>query len=191
MIKNRPLLLVLASLALGVLVYLDNRGGEAPQEGTLVRGSRGADAGPVDREIASASGAVDQEDGTEASQAASPALERLANPLANFDKSKLRDWVERPLFASSRKRPPAVAAVANRPTQPTQPKAPPPSYDLLGVVRDGDRAIALLRKKGDGTSFRVEVGDMIGGWRVSKLEPAAVLLERDDGNSQMLPLRRE
>jgi hypothetical protein len=125
------------------------------------------------------------------SAAAGPTHLQLRNPLANFDKAQLKDWVERPLFAPTRKRPPVVAAAAPRAKRHIKPKLPPPSYDLLGIVRDGAHSIALLRKKGEGTSFRVEVGDMIGGWRVARMEPASVVLEREDGTSQTVPLLRE
>ncbi len=84
-----------------------------------------------------------------------------------------------------------VAAATPRPRHRSTPSNRRPSYDLLGILRDGERAIALLRKKGEGTSFRVEVGDMIGGWRVAKMEPASVVLERTDGTSQTVPLSRE
>ena len=59
---------------------------------------------------------------------------------------------------------------------------------LLGIVSDGDRAIALLREKSDGMIFRVEVGDMLGGWRFSKVTPKSVLIERNDGTSMTVPL---
>ena len=93
------------------------------------------------------------------------------------------------MFAPSRKRPPASAAAAN-PVGPVAAAPQAPVYDLLGIVREGERALALLRKKLDGSNFRVEVGDMIGGWRVAKIEPSAVVLERADGQSQTVPLMR-
>ena len=62
---------------------------------------------------------------------------------------------------------------------------------LLGIVSYSDRAIALLRKKSDGMNFRVEVGGMLSGWRVSKVAPKSVLLERDDGTSMTVPLFKE
>jgi hypothetical protein len=178
--KNRSFLLIAVCLALGVLVYLDNWGG-----GDVVQPSAPA------RERA----AVEVEDadtGQQADAEAPASAEmRLSNPLANFDQSLLEDWVQRPLFAPSRQRPPEVATAAPVATQQVAAKQPPPTFDLLGILRDGVRAIALLRKKGEGTSFRVEVGDMIGGWRVAKMEPASVVLERTDGTSQTVPLSRE
>lgn len=178
MSKNRSFLLILVSLALGVLVWLDNRPTSDPQ----------ATAPPVQTQPpAPAAQAEDAPAPQQETGRTGPGGLQMQNPLASFDKAKLKDWVERPLFAASRKRP-ATQKVVERPVVRVKPKRAAPSYDLLGVVLDGDRAIALLRKKGDGRSFRVEVGDMIGGWRVSKLEPASVVLEREDGTSQTLPL---
>jgi hypothetical protein len=179
--KNRTFLLILVCLALGVLVFLDNRrgGGAIVEPSARARGHANA---------AAQDGATSPEVAAEAP--VSPEM-RLTNPLADFDTSLLKDWIERPLFAPSRQRPAAVAAATPRAAPQVTPKQPPPSYDLLGILRDGERAIALLRKKGEGTSFRVEVGDMIGGWRVARMEPASVVLERADGTSQTVPLSRE
>ncbi len=179
--KNRPLLLILVCLALGVLVFLDNRSGNDDDAAPSVAATAPADSsadetGSLDDADVAASGAAGLD---------------LRNPLADFDTALLKDWVERPLFAPSRKRPPAVAAAGPALPRHAATQKPPPSYDLLGIVRDGARAIALLRKKGEGTSFRVEVGDMIGGWRVAKMEPASVVLERSDGTSQTVPLSKE
>ena len=110
----------------------------------------------------------------------------IGNPLASTSKDQLRDMVERPLLAPSRRRPPdAQATGPSEAASNTQ-----QSYDLLGILRNGDRAIALLRRASDGTSFRVEIGDTVGGWRVAKVETTSVLLERNDGTSLAVPLNR-
>jgi hypothetical protein len=119
------------------------------------------------------------------------AAPQSGNPLASLDKSTLKDWVERPLFAPSRKRPPPTEASQGPAPQVAGAKPPPPIYELLGIVRDKGRAIALLRKKADGTSFRVQVGDTLGGWQVSKVDPKAVTLIRDDGTSETMSIFRE
>lgn len=111
----------------------------------------------------------------------------LLNPLSALSKAELSDTVERPLFAPARKRPPEISHDP-APIAQVEPKPEVPSYDLVGVVRDGDRAIALIRDKKEGSSFRVEVGDMIGGWRVAKLKPKSILLERADGTSRYVTL---
>jgi len=172
--KTRPVLLALACLALGALVFLDNRPAfdEKPQPS-------------VRTELQSPNPTEHDGPAQNAIEPNSVGLE-LSNPLADFDKAGLSDWIERPLFAPSRQRPATIAKTA-LPRQ-TAPKQPPPSYDLLGIVRNGERAIALLRKKGEGTSFRVEVGDMVGGWSIAKVESASVVLKRADGTSQTVTL---
>ncbi len=178
MLKNRAFLLILVCLALGGLVAIDNwPTGVTP-------GTRTGEAAPARTAAQAPAPEAD---------AAAPDPDRLQlhNPLATFDKATLKDWVERPLFAPSRRRPPAVAVAEHPLVRQATAKSPVPIYDLLGIVRDGERAIALLRKKSDGTSFRVEVGDMIGGWRVARMEFASVVLEREDGTSQTVALSRE
>ena len=180
MTKNRSVLLIVVCLALGVLVFLDNWSGrnDVVQPSATVR-----ERPSVDEKETAIAPSPDTEPLAQVEM-------NLTNPLASFDKSLLDDWVARPLFAPSRQRPPEVATAAPVAT-PRVTANPPPTFDLLGIVRDGARAIALLRKKGEGTSFRVEVGDMIGGWRVAKMEPSSVVLERADGTSQTVPLSRE
>jgi general secretion pathway protein N len=175
-------LLILVCLALGALVFLDNKPASVPQSQPPPP--------PLSHQPTSERDSQDHETPVSATRTDQVVIDesQLGNPLADFDKAKLKDTVERPLFSSSRRRPPPGEKVVKRPIKQVAPKPQPPSYDLLGVVRRGDRAIALLRKRSDGTSFRVEVGDMIGGWRVSKMEPTSVLLERDDGTSQIVPL---
>ena len=105
----------------------------------------------------------------------------LENHLGPLRKSDLNHWVERPLFSPSRKRPPPPPKIVQRPSLPAPPPPPPkpPSYVLLGTLTNGDRTIALLRREADSTSFRVELGDMIGGWQVTRVEAKSVLLERE------------
>jgi hypothetical protein len=195
-LKNRPLLLILVCVALGALVWLDNNRVDES------KGSPGAAVAPAGDGAAESAAPAETAAADPQSEDARPTPDgeagdegetknglQLSNPLASFEKESLNDWVERPLFAPSRKRPPAAAAAAT-PIGPVAVAPQAPVYDLLGIVREGERALALLRKKVDGSNFRVEVGDMIGGWRVAKIEPSAVVLERADGQSQTVPLMR-
>jgi hypothetical protein len=175
--KNRTFLLVLVCAALGALVLLDHW--KAHDDNVAPAAPQQVRAQSSDVTAAEAS----------APQTAA-GRNKLVNPLADFDKSRLKAWSQRPLFAPSRARPPQPAVAAAAPVIAEAPPPPPPSYELLGVVRTGERAVALLRKRGEGTSFRVEVGDMIGGWRVAKLEPASVVLQRMDGTSETVPIKR-
>lgn len=182
MLKHRPLLLILACLVLGVLVLLDNWHDDAAPAPAATPLAADTIEALADEEAAAA------EPGAE--EPASQALS-LDNPLATIAPEELNDWAVRPLFAPSRKRPPQVAAGAQRAGPSAERVRAPSSYDLLGVMREGERAIALLRSKREGRSFRVEVGDTIGGWRVTRMEPTSVLLEREDGTSQTVALVRD
>lgn len=117
------------------------------------------------------------------------------NPLAATELSKLAAWIERPLFAPSRRPPPPpVKSVARRPAAALPapaPKPPPPRYELIGVVSDGSRSIGLLRLEGKSASIMVEIGDSIGGWRVAEIGVRSVLLVRDDGTMQNVTIAQE
>ena len=196
MSKNRAWLLTLVCLALGVLVYLDRQNaddgivapvGPRPQRALAPAGDGIETGADID---ASEAAAADVSADADTDPALSAHVRRLANPLADFDKEQLSAWTERPLFAPSRSRPPVIARADTPPPPRVVPQKPPPRYDLLGVLHNGERAIALLRNKGEGASFRVEVGDMIGGWRVDKMELASVVLKRGDGSELVLSLPR-
>jgi hypothetical protein len=185
MTKNRIWLLVVLALGLGALLWWDNQPGGAPDRPAGKREAGGIDARPRAARPAAAPLASPQ-----------PFLPaaggEAANPLAALDKDSLNEMVERPLFAPSRHRPPPPSVAASEPEPPAAPppKPAPPSYILLGVVRDGDRAIALLRNRSDGRNFRVEVGDMIGGWQIAAVGPVSVMLKRADGTQHEVQLSR-
>jgi hypothetical protein len=184
-LKNRLPLLVLITMALAALVWFDNQ--------RAVEGARQG-AAPIPSEQAEPEQNAEGDQRSAAPRAVEGAPEgRLqnGNPLSGFDMEQLRDTVERPLFAPTRRRPPAVDIARAPDAAASAQTSQVPGYDLLGVIVDGDRAIALVRKKGDGANFRVEAGDMIGGWRVSKVERASVLFERADGTSTAVPLYEE
>jgi hypothetical protein len=171
MAKHRPLLLLLVCLALAALVWMDNRG-------ALFSGKN---ASPTS-EATTAMHPADQKHSADKKLAAAQSeAGRLlnGNPLASFDKTALQNWVDRPLFAPSRKRPPPQVAgkTAAKPQ-------PPPDYQLLGVVLNRKRTIALLRSKDSGIDVRVQVGDMISGWHVASVDRESVTLKRDDDTSQ-------
>lgn len=179
--KYRPLLLILVSLALGALVWLDNRNLLFPEQGA-VTASRTSPATaapeakkeqPADSQPAPSTAAAD------------PLLS--GNPLATFDKATLENWVDRPLFAPSRKRPPPQETAKAA----AKPPPPPPDYQLLGVVLNHKRTIALLRREGTGDDYRVEVGDMIGGWYVAAVDREAVTLRRDEDTSQTVRFKKD
>jgi general secretion pathway protein N len=180
MAKYRPHLLILISLALAALVWLDNRNLLFPEKDVAVvsRANDSAHALETDKKQSSGS------EPASTTHAANPLLS--GNPLASFDKASLANWVDRPLFAPSRKGPPPQEEAKSV----AKPK-PPPDYQLLGVVLNRKHPIALLRSEGSGADFRVEVGDMIGGWYVAAVEWESVTLKRDDASSQTVRFKKD
>jgi hypothetical protein len=179
--KYRPLLLILVSLGLGALVWLDNHNMLFPEQ-DVVAASRTVPATP-------APAAKSEQPGGSASTPSPAAADPLlnGNPLASFDKATLENWVDRPLFAPSRKRPPPQDASKAD----AKPAAPPPDYQLLGVVLNHKRTIALLRREGTEDDYRVEVGDMIGGWYVAAVERESVTLKRGEDTSQTVHFKKD
>jgi len=74
----------------------------------------------------------------------------------------------RPLFTSDRKplTDPAQSGAA----------AAPSDYSLAGVISSGDRSVALLRSKSAATTTSAVVGDVVGGWHVTRIDPTTVTL---------------
>jgi general secretion pathway protein N len=101
----------------------------------------------------------------------------LANPLEAQTLDRLSATRERPLFSSTRRPappppppPPEMAPVATVPQ--------PPNVQLFGIVVDDEGARAIVRS-GSQTVDRVQIGDDIGGWRVSQIEGRRLVLSLD------------
>ena len=172
MANNRLPLLMVAAAGLGALLWWDMR--SRPETPGVVAARR-VESREQDRRAAS-------------TPARRPGVETV-NPLASLDKASLRDMTERPLFTPTR-RPPPKPAPREAEAAYVPPPAPPstPDYTLLGIIRDGDRAIALLRGRSDGRNLRVEAGDMIGGWEIAAVDTVSVRLKREGGAAHELRL---
>jgi hypothetical protein len=184
MFRNRLTLMLLFAGALGLLVWWDNRPPTKPLPSQRIQAKDLANGQPSVQLSEKSRGAT--------AVIAASSQRPPGNPLASLDKETLRDMVERPLFAPSRRRPPPppeaalgksvevvsapVAAVAHA------------NYALLGIIRDGERAIALLRNTDDGRNFRGEVGDVVEGWRIAAIGHLSVSLQRPDGEAQEVHL---
>jgi general secretion pathway protein N len=99
----------------------------------------------------------------------------LANPLQAQSLDRLSATRDRPLFSPTRRPvPPPPPPVARVPE--VIPPPPPPNVTVVGIVLDGDGARAIVRS-GMGTKFeRVQIGDDIGGWKVSQIEGRRLVL---------------
>ncbi|WP_088344855.1 MULTISPECIES: hypothetical protein [Rhodomicrobium] len=184
MTKNRAPWLILIALAMGLLLWLDRGARQAGNEGKSRSSNGVVMLSPIDRNPARdapAARPIHLPDGG------------LDNPLAELDIESLSATVERPLFAPSRRPAPApdLTAAAPPPIAPPAPPPPaPPNYTLLGVIKDGGRAVALLRNRDDGRNIRVEAGDVIGTWEIANVRAAAVSLRRADGALHELRLAK-
>jgi hypothetical protein len=186
--NHRLVVLLAVCLGLGALAWLDNRA-QTPAE-TADNTNRPESPAKADVRPAGADDASDNSSDhaeMDAAQYLKAQEPSISNPLGAIEISSLRDTVDRPLFASSRRRPPASASKA---TDGIKAPAQPPTFELLGVALGGPRAIAILRRKSDGISYRVQAGDILAGWQVSKVEPRAVVLERPEGITENIPLLR-
>ena len=116
----------------------------------------------------------------DASEPSNPPSEAAAaNPLAAWSLDRLSATRERPLFAPSRHPPPPPPApvVARREEAPP---APPPSLVLLGIITEGKTARAMVRTDASSKVVRARLGDDIGGWKVTQIEPRRLVLSNDD-----------
>ncbi len=75
----------------------------------------------------------------------------------------------RPLFAETRR------PVASRPAS----LSPPPAFDLTGLSRIGDQAIATVQLSG-GQSRNFLLGETIEGWRVARIDDGEIELSQGD-----------
>jgi general secretion pathway protein N len=119
-----------------------------------------------------ASGASGAEQGSSAA---------LTNPVAAQPVEELTATLDRPLFSPGRRPPappppPPVQAAAPPPPPPS-----PPNLILLGVVMDGEGARAIVREGAEKKVLRAQIGDDIGGWKVSQIEGRKVVLSSLDG----------
>jgi general secretion pathway protein N len=103
--------------------------------------------------------------------------ETLINPLEAQSLDRLSATRERPLFSPTRRPtppppppPPEAAPVAIEPQ--------PPNVQLFGIVMDDQGARAIVRSSNEKID-RVQIGDDIGGWKVSQIEGRRLVLSLD------------
>lgn len=187
---SRALFLFAVCVILAGLVWLDNRAQKTPTVSSQT--NTGSKLSPKENVIRATKQGVPLSANPKAAEKAAPVkISESGNPLSATKKEAFKATVERPLFAPSRRRPkPAKVArpvIVSKP----RPKPKPPLFSLLGIIRDDDRSFALLRSKSNGLNFRVEAGDVIGGWHIVKIETRSVLLKWKDGRSMELSIFKE
>ncbi len=183
---SRMSILVLALLLLGVLVWHDSQQDEPGQSARV-------DATGTPPKMGSS---VEEENGKphtkkmeQAAKWVARPAEASPNPLVVLQQLQFRETLNRPLFAPRRRRPPPKKVVRlPPPPKPPPPKPKLPSYELLGIMKNGSRALAILREKQTQNTFRVEIGDSIGGWEVSDITSKRIVLRGSAGDGQKVTL---
>ncbi len=123
---------------------------------------------------------------SDARQAATPAVMALPSVpdiAAPGDLSAFRD---RPLFSAARRPPP--------PEAPGQPVEDPMAdmlfgrYEVAGVVKLGEKTVAMLRDARDGTLLRIRVGDRVGDADVVDITLESLTF-RSGGDTVVAPVK--
>jgi hypothetical protein len=110
---------------------------------------------------------------------AADASDSLANPLGAHPLDQLSATRERPLFAPSRRPPPPPPPPVVQRVEPPKP-IDPPSVVLIGIVTEGGEARALIRTQSSNKVARARLGDEVGSWTVTAIEPRRLTLSHDD-----------
>ena len=114
---------------------------------------------------------------------ATGAVEHLADAPPALTAAAFPATLARPLFRDTRRPPdPAKPEIADaRPAEPPKPVRLPDGLALIGIVKEsGDSGRALIRSPASGTGQWVEVGYLLEGWRLSRIEAGSILFEIDD-----------
>lgn len=92
---------------------------------------------------------------------------------------------ERPLFVAGR-RPPDAANPAPQPSQAARP-APqrPPDFVLSAVVRERSRWIAFVGTQRNMDPVQVEVGSIVAGWKVERIDTGGIVLRQGERTTQL------
>ena len=126
-------------------------------------------------------------------QAPAERAAELSNPLGGLTLQALSATRERPLFAPTRRPPapppppppepeaPPPAEVVEAPPVEAPPPPPPepPAVTLFGVVAEAEGARAIVRGPAN-ENLRLRVGDKIGDWAVTRIEPRRLVLSLGD-----------
>ena len=125
-------------------------------------------------------------------QAPAERAAELSNPLGGLTLQALSATRERPLFAPTRRPPaPRLRRLPNRRrrrppkssrrrrSKPPPPPPEPPAVTLFGVVAEAEGARAIVRGPAN-ENLRLRVGDKIGDWAVTRIEPRRLVLSLGD-----------
>jgi hypothetical protein len=109
----------------------------------------------------------------------------LDNPLQAEPLERLSATRQRPLFSSNRRPvlppPPPPPEVVEAP-----PPSPPPTVVLFGIVSDDAGPHAIVRASTNDKVVRINLGDDIGGWKVTSIEARRLVLSHDSRSTAFM-----
>jgi len=104
---------------------------------------------------------------------------RLAHPLARIRAVKFAEIIARPLFSSTRRPVPKLRPIVRRKLPKRVVPPAPVSMTLLGVLQSSDRTtIAIIAENTSGASYRVRSGDVVRGWKISRIQQRQMALQK-------------
>ncbi len=116
--------------------------------------------------------------------ATAPDPEHTPPPINDF-----LEMVARPLFSQERRPPPAAPAepAATNPVNPTTPvQSGGQQFLVMGIIITDQEKVALLKpRRGKAEVFRVKEGEIVTGWRVTKITPEAVTITKGQRSDRL------
>ena len=112
----------------------------------------------------------------------------MAVSFALPDLGTFRVVTDRPAFAPSR-RPPAPPALTVIPPAAAAPPPAPPRLTLLGTLKSGGNASAVIRPAA-GRSRVMALGEVIEGWRLARIDGNLIVLENQGQRVEVQLSRR-
>jgi hypothetical protein len=105
-----------------------------------------------------------------------------ASVSAEAQRAAFPQTLARPLFRAERRPLEREAPRATAPLRTTGPRIAklPDDLELVGIMQEGDQAVRAMIRSGDSPTGKwVEVGHLLNGWRLSRIETGSVLFEAD------------
>jgi hypothetical protein len=108
------------------------------------------------------------------------ARSQSANPLSAIALDSLSQTIKRPLFDESRAAEPEPQQQAPVENTEEEPRPRAEDFAVLAIVVSGDHKAALIRVNKTSEVFRLKPGDTFSGWKLTAVEPKAVVIANQD-----------
>lgn len=115
-------------------------------------------------------------------------IAQALNPLGDVPLATVSPFLDRPLFAASRRKAVVPQAAVAMPAPPPPAEAPPSTnYRLLGTIATATGVSAVIQDADGGRTRTVGRGEAVDRWRIAEIEASRVRLE-ENGRSVWLEI---